>query len=307
MIKVSGVEKRFGDFVALRSIDFEIESGKIYGLVGINGAGKSTLLRTLAGIYRADKGEVTYDGTPVFDNPLVKRRIVFVADELYLPNGRNMQSMARQYDRLYGRFNYKKFSELSAAFDLDIKKSHNTFSKGMRRQAATILALSVEPDYIFFDETFDGLDPFKRGYIKRLIAEDVKSRGATAIITSHSLRELEDICDKLSVLDKGGLVFDCDVGNISIGAVMVQIAFDEDFGEEKFSDFDIISFVKRGSVATLVLRGEEGAVREALEAMSPKLLEALPLTLEEAFNMELSSRGVNSLLFAKEGEEAHRE
>ena len=107
MIKVSGVEKRFGNFVALRSIDFEIESGKIYGLVGINGAGKSTLLRTLAGIYRAEVGEVTYDGAPVFDNPEVKRRIVFVADELYLPNGRNMQSMARQYDRLYGKFNYK--------------------------------------------------------------------------------------------------------------------------------------------------------------------------------------------------------
>ena len=307
MIKVSGVEKKFGDFAALRSINFEIEDGKIYGLVGINGAGKSTLLRTLSGIYRADAGDVTCDGVSVFDNPEVKRRIVFVADELYLPNGRNMQSMARQYDRLYGRFNYRKFSELSAAFDLDTKKAHNTFSKGMKRQAATILALSVEPDYIFFDETFDGLDPFKRGYIKKLIAEDVKSRGMTAIITSHSLRELEDICDKLCVLDKGGLVFDCDVGKISIGATKVQIAFDEEFDKSRFSSLDIVSYTKRGSVATLVVRGEEARVKATLTAMNPKLLETLPLTLEEAFNMELSERGVNSLLFAGEGEEAHDE
>ena len=306
MIKVSGVEKKFGDFTALRSINFEIEDGKIYGLVGINGAGKSTLLRTLAGIYRADAGEVTCDGISVFDNPEVKRRIVFVADELYLPNGRNMQSMARQYDRLYGRFNYRKFSELSLAFDLDIKKSHNTFSKGMKRQAATILALSVEPDYIFFDETFDGLDPFKRGYIKKLIAEDVKSRGMTAIITSHSLRELEDICDKLCVLDKGGLVFDCDVGNISMGVTKVQVALEGDFDESHFSALDIISYSKRGSVATIIVRGEEARVKATLTEMHPKLLETLPLSLEEAFNMELSSRGVNALLLDGAGEEGEK-
>ena len=307
MIKVSGVEKRFGDFIALRSIDFEIEGGKIYGLVGINGAGKSTLLRTISGIYRAERGEVLYDGAPVFDNPDVKRRIVFVADELYLPNGRNMQSMASQYDRLYGKFNYKKFSELSAAFDLDTKKAFNTFSKGMRRQAATILALSVEPDYIFFDETFDGLDPFKRGYIKKLISEDVRSRGATAIITSHSLRELEDICDKLCVLDRGGLVFDCDVGRISLGAIKVQIAFEGDFDESNFSDFDVVSFAKRGSVATLVVRGEEERVKAALSEMHPKLLETLPLSLEEAFNMELSARGVSAMLLFDEKKEGENE
>ena len=129
----------------------------------------------------------------------------------------------------------------------------------------------------------------------------------TAIITSHSLRELEDICDKLSVLDKGGLVFDCDVGNISIGATKAQIAFDEDFGEDRFADFDVVSFIKRGSVATIVIRGDEEAIKEKLSAMEPKLLEMLPLSLEEAFNMELSSRGVNSLLFAKEGEESRHE
>ena len=303
MIKVSGVEKRFGDFVALRSIDFEIESGKIYGLVGINGAGKSTLLRTLAGIYRPERGEVLYDGRAVFDNPEVKGRIVFVADELYLPNNRNMQSMATQYDRLYGRFNYRKFSELAVAFELDVKKPFNTFSKGMRRQASTILALAVEPDYIFFDETFDGLDPFKRGYIKKLIAEDVKSRGMTAIITSHSLRELEDICDKLSVLDKGGLVFDCDVGKISIGAVKVQISLDGEFSEENFSELDLVSFTKRGSIATLIVRGEEEKIKTTLSEMNPRLLELLPLSLEEAFNLELSARGVNSLLLGGLGEE----
>jgi ABC-2 type transport system ATP-binding protein len=303
MISVVGVEKRFGDFVALRSIDFEILDGFIYGLVGINGAGKSTLLRTISGIYRPSLGEVTYDGEKIFDNPSAKRRVVFVPDELYLPSAKNMKAMALEYKLLYGRFNNEKFERLAVAFELDIKKPFNSFSKGMKRQAATILALSVEPDYIFFDETFDGLDPFKRAYIKRLISEEVKSRGMTAIITSHSLKELEDICDKLAVLDKGGLVFDCDVGKISIGATKVQIALDGDFDRDSFRGLDIAAFSKRGSVATLVVRGDSAEIEKTLSEMNPKLLELLPLSLEEAFSLELSARGVGVNLSAVSGEE----
>lgn len=295
MIKVDRVVKRFGSFTALNGISCEIQSGSIYGLVGINGAGKSTLLRTITGIYLPESGEVTFDGVPVRDNPAVKAKIAFVPDELYLPNNSNMQSMAKRYEILYnGRFNRAKFDRLAKEFELDTKKPFNTFSKGMRRQASTILALALETEYIFFDETFDGLDPFKRGYIKRLIADDVRERGATAIITSHSLRELEDTCDRLAVLDKGGLVFESDVRELSIGGLKVQVAFAEEYGREKFDGFDVVDFSKHGSVSSLIIRGDEQDIRERIEAMEPILCELLPLSLEELFTFELDKRGVNT-------------
>ncbi len=295
MIKVDGVVKRFGNFTALNNISFEIQSGSIYGLVGINGAGKSTLLRTVAGIYVPEEGHISFDGIDVFDNPEVKAKIAFVPDELYLPNGTNMKTMAKKYELLYhGRFNENKFLELSRIFELDITKPFNTFSKGMRRQASTILAVALETEYIFFDETFDGLDPFKRGYIKRLISEDVRSRGATAIITSHSLKELEDTCDRLAVLDKGGLVFESDIRELSCGGLKVQIAFAEDYTKDKFSELDVIDFSKHGSVASLIIRGDEEQIKTKIEAMSPILFEVLPLSLEELFTFELDKLGVNT-------------
>ena len=290
MIKIDGVVKRFGDFTALDNISCEIQSGSIYGLVGINGAGKSTLLRVITGIYKPDSGSVTYDGEAVLDNPSVKGRIAFVADELFLPQGTSMLSLAKRFELLYGRFNYEKFESLAGEFALDVRKNVNTFSKGMRRQASTILALSLETDYIFFDETFDGLDPFKRSYIKRLLSEEVKERGSTVIITSHSLKELEDICDRLAVVDNGKLVFESEASESAVGGVRVQIAFTEEYDRSKFSELDILDFNKRGSVATMTVRGEEGDVRARLEEMSPLLLEILPLSFEDVFSIELSDK-----------------
>lgn len=291
MIKINGVVKRFGDFTALDNISCEIHSGSIYGLVGINGAGKSTLLRVITGIYKPDSGSVTYDGEAVLDNPVVKGRIAFVADELFLPQGTSMLSLAKRFEWLYGRFNYGKLESLAGEFGLDVKKNVNTFSKGMRRQASTILALSLETDYIFFDETFDGLDPFKRSYIKKLLSEEVKERGSTVIITSHSLKELEDICDRLAVVDNGKLVFESEASDNTVGGVRVQIAFTEEYDEAKFSELNVIDFNKRGSVATMTVRGEESEVRARLEAMSPLLLEILPLSFEDVFSIELSEKG----------------
>jgi len=297
MIKVDGVVKRFGSFTALGGISFEIQSGSIYGLVGINGAGKSTLLRVITGIYRPEEGSVSFDGVGVYDNPEVKKRIAFVPDDLYLPGNMNMRDMAKKYSLLYdGRFNYDKFYQLSSAFELDTSKSFNGFSKGMRRQASTILALALETDYIFFDETFDGLDPFKRGYIKRLITEDVKGRGATAIITSHSLKELEDTCDRLAVLDKGGLVFESDAQSLSTGGLKIQVAFSDEYGVDRFDGLDVVDFTKHGKVANLVIRGEEEEIRTKIEQMSPILFEFLPLSLEELFTFELDKRGVNTFI-----------
>ena len=172
----------------------------------------------------------------------------------------------------------------------------------MRRQAAIILALARETQYIFFDETFDGLDPFKRAYIKRLISEEAKERGATVIISSHSLRELEDVCDKLAVLNRGGLVFESDVADLNTGGVKVQIAFADDYSIERFKDFNVVDFSKQGSVAKLILKGDREDIEARLSAMSPILLEALPMTLEETFTYELGKRGVQTFEIVATGE-----
>ena len=296
MIKISGIVKKFGDFTALDAINFEICDGMVYGLVGINGSGKSTLLRVITDVYAPTEGSVTYDGQSVRDNPSVKGDIAFVADDLYLPNNMNMTTLAARYDLLYGRFNYAKMGRLAAEFGLDVKKPFNTFSKGMRRQVSTILALCLETKYIFFDETFDGLDPFKRNYIKSLIREDVRERGTTVIITSHSLKELEDICDRLAVLNSGRLVLESDVASLGIGGIKVQIAFAEEYDRERFDDFDVVKFSKSGSVSTLIIRGEAEYLKEKLTAMNPILLETLPLSLEEVFSHELESLGVNPFM-----------
>lgn len=295
MICVENATKRFGKFAAINNISCNIQDGRIYGLVGVNGAGKSTLLRTMTGIYKCDEGRVTLDGSPVFDNPYVKRKIAFVPDELYLPSSATLSSMADRYSALYPKFNYSRFTKLISDFELKLKKPFNQFSKGMKRQAATALALSLETKYIFFDETFDGLDPFKRNYVKQIIAEDVRQRGATAVITSHSLRELEDSCDQLALLNRGGLVFESDTAQLKTSRFKVQIAFSESFGEEKFKELDVISFKKQGAVANLIVDGDRDITLEKLRAMSPALLEVLPMTLEEVFTYELEVRGLVSL------------
>ena len=294
MIKVSGLVKRFGDFTALHELSCEIETGSVWGLVGINGSGKSTLLRTMTGIYMPDGGSVLYDGAPVFDNPEVKGLVTFVPDELYLPPHLNIEGMAKRYKLLKRNFNDKKLRELVNIFELDTRARFSTFSKGMKRQAATALALAEENPYIFFDETFDGLDPFKRGFIKRVLKDEAKERGTTVIITSHSLKELEDVCDSLAILDKGGFVLASDADTARASAVKVQIAFADDFDSSRLDGLKIISFTKSGRVATVIINGDEESVMASLNALQPILLEKLPLTLEETFNYNLGERRILS-------------
>lgn len=291
MIGANNVTKKFDDFTALDGISCKIESGCIYGLVGSNGAGKSTFLRVLAGVYRADEGDVTIDGEPIYENPSVKKKIMLVPDDLYFLPGASMLRMKKLYKSVYPDFDDKRFGELADCFGLDVKKNLGTFSKGMRRQAATVLALSARPEYIFFDETFDGLDPIMRNVVKRLICEDILDRKATAIITSHSLRELEDTCDQLSLLHKGGLVFESDIQNLKTSLFKVQIAFDREYDKSKFTGMDILKFTKRGSVSNIIVRGDRDLTVAALSSMKPTLLDVLPLSLEEVFTYEMEALG----------------
>lgn len=291
MIGANNVTKKFDDFTALDGISCKIESGCIYGLVGSNGAGKSTFLRVLSGVYRADQGDVTIDGEPIYENPSVKKKIMLVPDDLYFLPGASMLRMKKLYKSVYPDFDDKRFSELAECFGLDVKKNLGAFSKGMRRQAATVLALSARPEYIFFDETFDGLDPIMRNVVKRLICEDILDRKATAIITSHSLRELEDTCDQLSLLHKGGLVFESDIQNLKTSLFKVQIAFDQEYDKSKFTGMDILKFTKRGSVSNIIVRGDRDLTVAALSSMKPTLLDVLPLSLEEVFTYEMEALG----------------
>ena len=291
MITAQNLTKTFDKFTALENLSCSIPNGCIYGLVGSNGAGKSTLLRLITGIYRPDKGEVLIDGKRVYDNPEVKRRFVFVPDELYFLPQSNMNRMASLYKSVYPGFDGQRFEQLAHAFNLDPNAKLQTFSKGMKRQAATILALSVKPDFIFFDETFDGLDPVMRNFVKKLICEDVLERGASAIITSHSLRELEDICDQLALLHKGGLVLESDIENLKTSQFKIQIAFRGEYDKSKFQGIQVSHYEKSGSVANLIVSGDRDEIVQKLRAMEPILLDVLPLTLEEVFTYEMETLG----------------
>ncbi len=291
MITASFVTKRFEDTIALQKLNCTIPEGCVYGLVGSNGSGKSTLLRLIAGIYRPEEGKITIDEQEVFDNPAVKNRIVFVPDELYFLPHANLRRMESLYSAVYERFSHERFEMLLKEFSLNPNKYLNTFSKGMRRQAAAILALSCNADYILFDETFDGLDPVMRNLVKTLLYDEVMDRKATAVVTSHSLRELEDTCDQLALLHKGGIIFESDVDHLKTSLFKVQIAFSEYYGKERFEGVDMLSYEKHGSVATMIVRGDRAETEAKLRSMHPVLFEILPLSLEEVFVYEMGQRG----------------
>ena len=304
MIRAAGITKKFGSFTALDEVTCNILDGCVYGLVGSNGAGKSTFLRVLAGIYKPDEGVAYFDDEPVYENPSVKEQISFVADELYFLTGSNMKKMALMYNRLYDNFDMDRFNELTKIFGLDPDKNIANFSKGMRRQASIILTLSTRAKYMFFDETFDGLDPVMRNLVKKLICDDVAEKGSTVIITSHSLRELEDICDHLALLHKGGLVLDSDVLEMKTTQFKVQVAFEEKFNESKFWDMNITRYRQEGSVANMIVNGDREEMIKRFRDMNPIILDILPLTLEEVFTYEMEALGYefNKQMEVKEDE-----
>ena len=291
MIEARNVTLKFGNFTALKDLSCIIPSGCIYGLVGSNGAGKSTFLRLISDVYRPTQGTVEIDGMPVFDNPKAKENLYFVPDELFFLPQSSMAQMAKFYANLYPSFDMNRYQHLTQLFGLNPRANINSFSKGMRRQAATILALSIKPKYLFFDETFDGLDPVMRNLVKDVIREDVANRQSTAIIASHSLRELEDVCDQLALLHRGCIVFESDVKNLNTALFKVQIALPHPFDRACFGDLRIVSYRQSGSVAELIIRGEKEATLSQLQAMQPTVLDVLSLGLEEIFIYEMEALG----------------
>ena len=291
MIEARQVTMRFGDFTALDHLNCRIPENCIYGLVGSNGAGKSTLLRLFSDVYAPAEGEILLDGIPVHDNPKAKSRMFFIPDELYFLPHASMDTMARFYANLYPSFSKTRYRSLAQTFGLNPRADIRTFSKGMRRQAATILGLSVMPDYLFFDETFDGLDPVMRNLVKEVIRDDAKQNGTTVIIASHSLRELEDTCDQLSLLHRGGIVFESDISHLTTKLFKVQFALNRPYDDTLFEGMDIKNIQRRGAVTELIVKGDREETMAHLRTFGPTLLEILPLGLEEVFVYEMEALG----------------
>ena len=292
MIEITHVSKNFDDIKAVDDISLTLKENSIIGLIGTNGAGKSTLLRMVSGVYAADSGEILIDGLPVYDNPKAKELFFYISDDPYYPANGTPIDMQRYYSGVYPAFDSDNFYELLAQFGLDKKRRIKTFSKGMKKQLSVITAVCSGTKYIFCDETFDGLDPVMRQAVKAIFAREMDRRGLTPIIASHNLREIEDICDYVGLLHKGGVLLSKDIEEMKTNLHKVQCAFaPETDVNSVLSVLDLLKIENRGSLYTLTIRGHYDDTRAVLEAANPLFLEMLPLSLEEIFISETEVAG----------------
>lgn len=282
------------DHEALKAVTLDIPEGCIYGFVGSNGAGKSTLLRVISGIYRTDSGSVTIDGKAVYDQPQAKENIFFVSDETVQFSRLSVNDLKGFFKLTYPRFDEEVFDELVTKLDLPRKKPLSQFSKGMKRQAIVAAALACRTKYILLDEAFDGLDPAMRKLIRTMIVDDIFDRGATLVVSSHNITEIGELCDKAMLLHKGEVIFAKDIDDVREGFEKVQIALPEgelDRSAIENAGVEVLSFKKLGRISTVVAKGEKADVTAKLSALSPAVLELVPLTLEEIFIYEMEVRG----------------
>ena len=300
MIKGTGLIKRCEQFTALDCLNTTIENGCICGLVGSNGAGKSTLLRLIAGVYQPTEGSITIDDEPIYENENIKQQIYFVPDDLYFFPGSTMDDMTKYLKKLYVNWNQQRYEDLLKKFPMSRKNKLHNSSKGMRGQAALILALSCQPKYLLLDEAFDGLDPVLRLALRKIMADDVAQRGMTVIIASHNLRELEDVCDQVGLLHQGHILFQRELDDLKLGFCKVQAAFKPMLPEAEFKQaLDILKLEVSGSMVSIVARGTVEEVSEKLEQFHPLFCEAVPMMLEEIFIYEMEAVGYdyNNVLF----------
>ncbi len=289
MIEIRNVTKRYGKFTAIEKINFSVKEGTVYGLIGYNGAGKTTLLKTAAGVYRANEGDILFDGESIYDNAKRKAHLFYVPDDLYFQPYASMNKMAAFYNGYYPDFSFETFKELTGVFGLDPTKSINGFSKGMQRQAELVLGMATNPGYLLLDESFDGLDPQKRVMIKNLVVEYTKERNAHVIISSHNLHDLGDMCDRFGLINGKRLVIDHDMRDIGEDYAKFRLAFAEgdDRPDEAFSELDLNGISRDGRLITLIVKGKSEEAEARLRAMGPVYIEKFPLSIEEIFMEEV--------------------
>lgn len=299
MIELHGVSKRFGQIEAVSRMTGEIREGSVFGLVGTNGAGKSTCLRMMAGVLKPDEGKVLVDGQEIFENEEMKSRVFFISDDqYYLPNA-TPKEMMEYYRIFYTCFNEERFSELMEKFGLEKERKISTFSKGMKKQLSVILGICANTKYLLCDETFDGLDPVMRQAVKSIFAMEIMNRDFTPVIASHNLRELEDICDHVGLLHKGGILFSKDMEEMKETIHKVQCVVSEESKYRLLKNLDVMKTESRGNLLMLTLRGSKADIEEKFQKENPVYFEVLPLSLEEIFISETEVVGydVKNLLF----------
>ena len=288
MIQVNNVVKTFDGSRALDGLTMKVERGSIYGLVGPNGSGKSTILRHITGVYRPDSGSVLVDGKPVYEDPEVKACIAVIPDELYYFNSASTRDMMRFYRGIYPKFDPERYEILRRAFpEVDEKAPIRRLSKGMQKQSAFWLALCCDPEILVLDEPVDGLDPVMRRQVWSLLMGDVAQRGTTVLVSSHNLRELEDVCDHVGILSHGKVLLERSLTDLQDNVVKLQVAFNQPELPQLPKDMNILHIGQLGRVYTLIVRGDPSEIKTRMAAYSPILLEALPLSLEEIFIYEL--------------------
>ena len=299
MIEAINLSKSFENIKALDNINANIKEGSVFGLIGTNGAGKSTFLKILAGILKPDKGSISVDGAEVYENTVSKERLFYISDEQFFFANTTGKELIKFYSAIYRNFDIKKCEEILKALDLGINRKVNTFSKGMKKQLCIALGVSANTKYLLCDETFDGLDPVMRQAVKSLFAGEMEDRGLTPIIASHNLRELEDICDHVGLLHKGGILLSKDVSDMKLNIHKVQCVFDGEFSQEYLKGLEIMQIKNSGRVYTLTIKGSEEEIRQRMENLHPIFYEMIGLNLEEIFISETEVCGydIKKLIF----------
>ncbi|WP_251449276.1 ABC transporter ATP-binding protein [Vermiculatibacterium agrestimuris] len=288
MIEVQNVVKSFDGFKALDGLSMTVPTGAIYGLVGPNGAGKSTILRHITGVYQQDSGLVLVDGEQAYENPAVKEKVANISDDLYYFVSASTLDMARFYQGFYSKFDWARYEKLREVFHtVEEKRPIRRLSKGMQKQAAFWLALCCRPEILVLDEPVDGLDPVMRRQVWSLLMSDVAQDGTTVLVSSHNLRELEDVCDHVGILSKGKVLVERTLSDLQENLVKMQVVFQTKELPQLPEDMEVLNVSQVGRIHTLIVRGRADEITNRLAVYSPILIDALPLTLEEIFIYEL--------------------
>lgn len=291
MIDVKGAVKSFDGFRALDGLDMHVKKGSIYGLVGPNGAGKTTLINHLTGALFADSGEITVNGERVWENEGLKQKILSISDDWFYYSSYTIRDMARFYRNVYKNFNCDRYDRLKTVFNIDEKRQLRRLSKGMKKQAAFWLVLSCMPEVLILDEPLDGLDPVMRKQVLNLIINDVAEREMTVLVSSHNLRELEDVCDYVGIIHRGKMIIEKPLDDVKGTVHKYQLAFGGEFPKELTQELNILHCSQLGSVHSLIIRGDSGEVLKRLEKYTPVVCDVVGLTLEEVFIYELGGLG----------------
>ena len=286
MIEIKDLKKSFDGFYALNGVNATVENGSVYGLVGPNGAGKTTLIKHMAGVFIPDSGSTTIDGQPVYENVSVKSRIFYIPDEIYFFPQASLLDMKKYYKSIYPSFDEIRFQKLQEVFPINPKKNLKRFSRGMQKQAAFWLGSCVRPDIMLLDEPVDGLDPVMRRKVWSVLLQDVAERKMTVFVSSHNLRELEDVCDHVGIMHEGKVILERSLTELQNNIVKVQVAFEGDLPEE-INNLNILNRQQSGRIWILIVRGDREQIIAEISKSKPLLVDALPLSLEEIFIYEL--------------------